>query len=110
MAKFRQGKKTLDRRTVRLVRRSGRVLKGASQFLGRAEGGATVPDICLPGAAEQKVGIFLGRAHDCENLGFCLPAQVEIRWQNGRQADKMRTRTHCLPTFLAAPSNFLSLP
>jgi hypothetical protein len=59
---------------VRLVRRSGRVLKGASQFLGRAEGGATVLDICLPGAAEQKVGIFLGRAHDCENLGFCLPA------------------------------------
>jgi len=37
-------------------------------------------------------------AHDCENLGFCLPAclLLEIRWQKGRRA--------------AAPSNFLSLP
>jgi hypothetical protein len=35
---------------------------------------------------------------------------LEIRWQKGRQADKMRTWTHSPPTFLAAPSNFLSLP
>ncbi len=95
---------------MRLVRRSGsRVLKGASEFLGSAEGGATVPDVCLPGAAEQKVGIFLGRVDDCENLGFCLAAQFEIRWRKWRQADKVRTRTHCLPTFLVAPSNFASL-
>jgi hypothetical protein len=38
---------------------------------------------------------------------FLLP---EIRWQKGRQADKMRTCTQSLHTFLAAPSNFLSLP
>jgi hypothetical protein len=41
---------------------------------GQGRRGATVPDVCLPGAAEQKVGIFLGRALDCENLGFCVPA------------------------------------
>jgi hypothetical protein len=35
---------------------------------------------------------------------------LEIRWQKGRQADKMCKFTHCLPTFLAAPSYFLSLP
>jgi hypothetical protein len=35
---------------------------------------------------------------------------LEIHWQKGRQADKLCTCTHCLPTFLAAPSNFLSLP
>jgi len=35
---------------------------------------------------------------------------LEIRWQKGRQADKMRTCTHSLPIFLVAPSNFLSLP
>jgi hypothetical protein len=35
---------------------------------------------------------------------------LEIHWQKGRQADKMRTWTLSLPTFLAAPSNFLSLP
>jgi len=32
------------RAPVRLMRNSGRVLKGAPQFLGRAEGGATVAD------------------------------------------------------------------
>jgi hypothetical protein len=32
---------------------------------------------------------------------------LEVRWQKGRQADKC---AHSLPTFLAAPSNFLSLP
>ncbi len=47
---------------------SGTVLKGASQFLGRAEGGATVADVYL-GAAEQKVRIF------------CLPGFVEDRGQ-----------------------------
>jgi hypothetical protein len=35
---------------------------------------------------------------------------LEIHWQKGRQADELCTCTHCLPTFLAAPSNFLSLP
>jgi hypothetical protein len=35
---------------------------------------------------------------------------LEIRWQKGRQADRMCTCTHSLPTFWAAPSNFLSLP
>jgi len=55
----------------------------------------------------------MGGAHDCENLGFCLPAclpacsLLEIRWQKGRQADQMCT--YCLPTLLGAPSNFLSL-
>jgi hypothetical protein len=34
---------------------------------------------------------------------------LEIRWQKGRQADQMCTCTHCLPTFLPAPSNFRSL-
>jgi hypothetical protein len=38
----------------------------------------------------------------------CLP--LEIRWQKWRQADKMCTCTHSPPAFLAAPSNFLSLP
>jgi hypothetical protein len=55
---------------MRLERSSGRVLKGAPQFLDRAEGGATVAaDVCLPGAAEQKVEIF------------CLPGFVEDRRQ-----------------------------
>jgi len=35
---------------------------------------------------------------------------LEIHWQKGRQASKTCTCTHSLPTFLAAPSNFLSLP
>jgi hypothetical protein len=50
----------------------------------------------------------MGGAHDCENLGFCLPAcfLLEFRWQ---KADQMCTCTRCLPTFWAAPSNF-SLP
>jgi hypothetical protein len=33
---------------------------------------------------------------------------LEIRWQKARQADKMRTCTHTLPTILDASSNFLS--
>jgi hypothetical protein len=53
----------------------------------------------------------MGGAQDCENRGFCLPAclLLEIRWQKGRQADQMCTSAHCLPTFLAAPFNFLSM-
>jgi len=35
---------------------------------------------------------------------------LEIRWQKGRQADKISPCTHSLPTLLAPPSNFLSLP
>jgi len=35
---------------------------------------------------------------------------LEIRWQKGRQADRLCTCTRRLPTFLAGPSNFLSLP
>lgn len=54
----------------RLKRITGRVLKGAPQFLGRAERGATVADVCLPGAAEEKVEIF------------CLPRFVEDRGQS----------------------------
>jgi hypothetical protein len=55
---------------MRLERSSGRVLKGAPQFLDRAEGGATVAaDVCRPRAAEQKVEIF------------CLPGFVEDRRQ-----------------------------
>jgi len=51
----------------------------------------------------------MGRAHDCETPGSaCL--LLEIRWQKGRQADRMCTCTHSLPTFGAAPSYFLSLP
>jgi len=40
---------------------------------------------------------------------WVLPAclLLEIRWQKGRQADKICT---CLPIFWAAPSNFLCLP
>jgi hypothetical protein len=34
---------------------------------------------------------------------------LEVGWQKGKQADKMRTCTHSLPTFLAALFNFLSL-
>ncbi len=53
----------------------------------------------------------MGRAHDCEDAGFCLPAPsnllAEFCW---RQPDKMCTCTYSLATFLAAPSNFLSLP
>jgi hypothetical protein len=67
----------------------------------------------------------MGRTHDRENLGNgsyrCVADMIvktlgstclllEICWQKGRQADKMCTCTHCLPTFLAARSNFLSLP
>jgi hypothetical protein len=68
----------------------------------------------------------MGRTHDRENLGngsYRWVAHMivktlgstylllEICWQKGRQADKMCTScTHCLPTVLAAPSNFLSLP
>jgi hypothetical protein len=53
----------------------------------------------------------MGGAQDSENLGFCLPAclLLEIGWQKGRQADQMCTSAHCLPTFLAALSNFLSM-
>ncbi len=54
----------------RLMRITGRVLKGPPQFLGRAERGATVADVRLPGAAEQKVQIF------------CLPGFVEDRRQS----------------------------
>jgi hypothetical protein len=53
----------------------------------------------------------MGRAHDSEDAGFCLPAPsnllAEFCW---RQPDKMCTCTYSLATFLAAPSNFLSLP
>jgi hypothetical protein len=50
---------------VKLVRKSVRVLKGASQFKVRAEGGATAAARHPPDAAEPKGGIF------------CLPAFVE---------------------------------
>ncbi len=72
--------------TVSLVRDSGRVLNGAPQFLGRQEGGATVADRRLPGAPEQKVGIFglpgfvEDRGHICLSRGslprFFLHARV----------------------------------
>jgi hypothetical protein len=67
----------------------------------------------------------MGRTHDRENLGngsyrcgahmivktlgsTCL--LLEICWQKGRQADKMCTCTHCLPTFLAADLIFSPCP
>ncbi len=100
MAKFRQKIKSTGRPhqepgrwarlstkvTVSLVRDSGRVLNGAPQFLGRREGGATVADRRLPGAPEQKVGIFglpgfaEHRGHICLSRGslprFFLNARV----------------------------------
>jgi hypothetical protein len=53
---------------------------------------------------------YLGGTHMIvKTLGSaCL--LLEIRWQKGRQADRMCTCTHSLPTFLLGPSNFLSLP
>ncbi len=65
---------------MRLVRKSVRVLKGASQFKVRAEGGATAAARHPPGAAEPKGGIF------------CLPAFVE----DGGQISFSRCR---LPQF-----------
>ncbi len=38
----------------RLKRITGRMLKGAPQFLGRAERGATVADVCLPAFVEDR--------------------------------------------------------
>jgi hypothetical protein len=35
---------------------------------------------------------------------------LEVHWQKGRQTDRLWTCTRRLPTFLASPSNFLSLP
>jgi hypothetical protein len=64
------------------MRIAGRVLKGAPQFLGRAERGATVADVCLPGAAEPKVEIFR------------LPGFVEDR---GR-SDALRAYAKRIPT------------
>jgi hypothetical protein len=51
---------------------------------------------------------LLGRAHNYENLGFCLPAC--IRCQEERLAEEMSTCKHGLPRFLSASSSFLSLP
>jgi hypothetical protein len=44
-----------------------------------------------------------------KTLGSACLLLLEIRWQKRRPADKMCTCSHCLPTCLAAPSNFLSL-
>ncbi len=54
---------------MRLVRDSGRVLNGAPQFVGRPEGDPQWHGRRLPGAADQKVGIF------------SLPGFVEDRGQ-----------------------------
>ncbi len=62
---------------------------------------------CLPGLKEQ----YLLVAHMIMKTLASACLLLEIRWTTGRRhADKMRTCTHSLPTFLAAPSNFLSLP
>jgi hypothetical protein len=56
-------------KALNFVRDLGRVLNGASQFLGRPGREARVTGRRLPGAAEQKVGIL------------CLPGFVENRGQ-----------------------------
>jgi hypothetical protein len=43
-------------------------------------------------------------------LGSLPACSLKSAGRKGRQAHKMCTCTHCLPTFLATPSNFISLP
>jgi hypothetical protein len=67
----------------------------------------------LPGACTTTE---LEGAHECEDPGFCLPACLPARSlksagrKAGRQAGRQINCPHSLPTFLAGPFNFFSLP
>jgi hypothetical protein len=64
-------------------------------------------DPCFESRVHSTLGFFWVTHMIVKTLASaCL--LLEIRWQKARQADKMRTCTHTLPTILDASSNFLS--